>query len=467
MHIRESDSSRYFDSGRTINGFGFPVSIDARPTLTWLSSGTAPSDAFTRVGTTSQNGWGWDLAHEPGFNYVPYLLTGDWYFLEELYFYASSALLASSPGYCPYCRGNSWGYINYGIQTRGQAWGLRDVAQAAFAAPDGSPQKAYYTQKLDYNIEVEEGEQGVTSGAFPPSNSACPSYTPGPSANRWCYGHVTLLTNPNNPYNTLHNTLNYPNYGNSYSSCTDPSLVAASDPYACANQNAPWMINYKLNVLGHIQELGFPIGPLNQTQFKFLLHQIEDPAYNPFLVGAYEMPVIRSSANDYFQSWSDVLNGFSTTFTCGGMTFNLRTYQGWALNCPGSGSGDSNPTAPGYPHIAKGAASYLAGLNINDASLSGVNAWNWMVANVGYQNSVGANPQFAILPRAISTTPAVSQCDLNSDGVVDVLDVQISINQALGLTPCTGDLVGTGTCTVVDVQRVVNAALGASCRLGP
>jgi len=64
-------------------------------------------------------------------------------------------------------------------------------------------------------------------------------------------------------------------------------------------------------------------------------------------------------------------------------------------------------------------------------------------------------------------TPTLS-CDLNQDGVVNVLDVQISISAALGLTPCLTQyrLDGSGACTVIDVQRVAAASLGASCKIG-
>jgi len=65
---------------------------------------------------------------------------------------------------------------------------------------------------------------------------------------------------------------------------------------------------------------------------------------------------------------------------------------------------------------------------------------------------------------AVST---VSSCDLNSDGVVNVLDVQLMVSQAIGSAPCTAKLDGGATCDVIDVQRVVNAALGGACRLGP
>lgn len=63
---------------------------------------------------------------------------------------------------------------------------------------------------------------------------------------------------------------------------------------------------------------------------------------------------------------------------------------------------------------------------------------------------------------------AVPTCDLNSDGIVNFLDVQIEVNQVLGVIACTnGDLDGNGRCDVVDLQRVINAALGGACRIGP
>jgi hypothetical protein len=62
---------------------------------------------------------------------------------------------------------------------------------------------------------------------------------------------------------------------------------------------------------------------------------------------------------------------------------------------------------------------------------------------------------------------AVSPCDLNGDGIVNVLDVQLMVSQALGTTACTNRLDGGATCDVIDVQRVVNAALGGACRQGP
>ena len=64
---------------------------------------------------------------------------------------------------------------------------------------------------------------------------------------------------------------------------------------------------------------------------------------------------------------------------------------------------------------------------------------------------------------ATGTGASCSVDDLNGDGLVNVLDVQIAINQALGGAPCTnGDVNHDHVCNVVDVQLVATAAV-SSC----
>jgi len=68
---------------------------------------------------------------------------------------------------------------------------------------------------------------------------------------------------------------------------------------------------------------------------------------------------------------------------------------------------------------------------------------------------------------ALSSGGAANACDVNRDGTVNVLDLQIGVNQAIGLAACgTADIDGNGVCTIVDVQRLSNASLGAACRTG-
>ena len=69
-----------------------------------------------------------------------------------------------------------------------------------------------------------------------------------------------------------------------------------------------------------------------------------------------------------------------------------------------------------------------------------------------------------ILLLTCATGMRASRCDLNADGLVNVIDVQLGVNQALGISACTtADLDANGQCNIVDVQRLINAALGGAC----
>ncbi|HEX7424944.1 MAG TPA: hypothetical protein VF311_13815, partial [Terriglobales bacterium] len=50
--------------------------------------------------------------------------------------------------------------------------------------------------------------------------------------------------------------------------------------------------------------------------------------------------------------------------------------------------------------------------------------------------------------------------------VVDILDVQLATNMALGLAPCTANVAGSGVCNIVVVERVKNAALSGTYLTG-
>ena len=62
--------------------------------------------------------------------------------------------------------------------------------------------------------------------------------------------------------------------------------------------------------------------------------------------------------------------------------------------------------------------------------------------------------------------PTASPCDINGDGAVNVTDINISRDAAIGKVSCSGDLDKNGRCDVVDTQRVVNASLGGACKTG-
>jgi hypothetical protein len=82
--------------------------------------------------------------------------------------------------------------------------------------------------------------------------------------------------------------------------------------------------------------------------------------------------------------------------------------------------------------------------------------------------NVAFNNPFSV---AIDFTPQVfvvaapSACDISQNGP-NVVDVQLIINEALGVTPAADDLNVDGLVNVIDVQLVTNAALGLGCSAG-
>jgi hypothetical protein len=63
----------------------------------------------------------------------------------------------------------------------------------------------------------------------------------------------------------------------------------------------------------------------------------------------------------------------------------------------------------------------------------------------------------------VDDATAISACDLNQDGMINVADTQAILNEALGVAAATSDLNGDGVVNVVDVQIVINAAIGLGC----
>ncbi|MCZ2250021.1 MAG: hypothetical protein LC111_14780 [Bacteroidia bacterium] len=142
-----------------------PVSLDDHPYMSILANPgdmvnpeTKVSDQFPACGGDCASAFSPDTAHAPSFVYLPYLLTGDRYYLEELQFWANYHMLQSNPWY----RGTDKGLVRSN-QVRGQAWSLRALADAAAFTPDADPLKSYFVKRVGYNLE-DYGEQYLNGG---------------------------------------------------------------------------------------------------------------------------------------------------------------------------------------------------------------------------------------------------------------------------------------------------------------
>lgn len=78
-----------------------------------------------------------------------------------------------------------------------------------------------------------------------------------------------------------------------------------------------------------------------------------------------------------------------------------------------------------------------------------------------------ASPSIGAMEAPSTGSSAPSSCDLNGDGVVNSLDVQLAVNQVVSILGCgNASLQGNGACNVIDVERVVFALLGGACVTG-
>jgi hypothetical protein len=91
----------------------------------------------------------WDNAHQPAESYVPYMVTGSYYYMSELAFAASRNQIAPNPVY----RGFSQGLIDKSYsQVRGKAWVLRQMVDAAWLLPDDYPLKAEFNATVNNSL---------------------------------------------------------------------------------------------------------------------------------------------------------------------------------------------------------------------------------------------------------------------------------------------------------------------------
>jgi len=133
IHYREKSSDQ-------------PLNLDDHPSVSFSAKKSASKDAMP-VTVNKETPWRPDLSHQGSFAYIPYLITGDLFYQEEIAFWASFNMIAIYPEY----RGNGKGLI-VREQIRGQAWALRSIGEASRILPDHHPLKNYFKKRLANNL---------------------------------------------------------------------------------------------------------------------------------------------------------------------------------------------------------------------------------------------------------------------------------------------------------------------------
>ncbi len=120
---------------------GYPVSLETYPRLSlngWRDEVPPESDV--------RNPLREDGAHQPSIGFLAYLTTGDYFYLEEIQFWANRNMLFNNPNGRQDEKGIFTG------ENRNQVWSIRSLAQAAYITPDDHPMKQYFIDRVINNI---------------------------------------------------------------------------------------------------------------------------------------------------------------------------------------------------------------------------------------------------------------------------------------------------------------------------
>lgn len=296
-----------------------------------------------------------DSAHQPSLAYLPYLVTGDHYYLEELQFWTNYNMIQANPNYREGDRG-----LQYWDQPRGVAWTMRTLAQAAYILPDGDPMKNLFAEVLENN-RVYFVENYV-NGTHPDAN----------------------------PLGWMGRTQDQ---GTNYKS---------------------WMDDFITWAAGHIVELGFEQWrELAEWKARFPVGRMTAPGYC-WIVGApYIFPVRPDPGAPVFESFAAAYDELTREFYPGivGDACNSQAMAD-ALGVEVGEMVGHAQSATGYPSNLQPALAVAADLGVANSA----NAWSVFSARSVKPDNYNMSPQFAVVPRGTGWSPGdVTVSDESTD----------------------------------------------------
>lgn len=309
-----------------------------------------------------------DAAHQPSMAYVPYLTTGDYYYLEELHFWANWNLINAHP----YYRGFSRGLVR-SDQVRGQAWSLRTLGHAAYITPDAHPMKPYFMQIVADNLD---------------------------------FYHQTYVVGNPNQFGAIDGSGQYAFNPFGYTTPAGPSTGIA-----------PWQDDFFTWSIGYLAELDFSAAqPILTWKAKFPVGRMTAPGFCWIDGGAYTL-TLRPSANavlytsfaEVYQSSMRAADGSALTNSLGGrfldQACNSQAQADWRTQYDRDTSTARVPwvvgemtgyatSAAGFPSNMQPALAVAATTGIPNAQL----AWSIFI-NRTVKPNYANEPQWAIVPR--------------------------------------------------------------------
>jgi hypothetical protein len=332
MHYRDKQT------GKPISLLDYPYMTTFGQASDTKNPATGKYEAFPACAssTACSTPYTHDSAHQAAFAYLPYLVTGDYYYLEELQFWAMWNQFSSNPGY----RQNVKGLLQQ-EQVRAQAWSLRTLAEAAYITPDNDRLKGHFNQILTNNLDWYNA-----------------TYTDNASANK-----LGIIVNG----------------------------------YALGYNNgrgmAPWMDDFFTSAVGHTADLGFDKATaLLKWKASFPIARmtalgtcwIDGASYALNVRDSSTSPFYTTMAEAYTASHTAEFNALACASSEMAASLKLKV---------GEMTGYSAATA-GYPANMQPALAYAA----NAMGTAGQSAWT-VFMNRSVKPDYSTSPQFAIVPR--------------------------------------------------------------------
>jgi hypothetical protein len=121
------------------------IDLDTHPKVTVRTGNSEP--LLPTIASGNSTIWTADTAHQPSLAFVPYIITGDAFYLEEVMFWTGWNIAGMNPQY----RGYGSGLLT-SDQIRGQAWNMRSLSETIRAIPDSHPLKDYFHSRMTNNM---------------------------------------------------------------------------------------------------------------------------------------------------------------------------------------------------------------------------------------------------------------------------------------------------------------------------
>jgi hypothetical protein len=366
MHFRETKPTVSFDRQKGNSGIGLPITVDGRPSV-FLNSGnqyinyqyTSAADKLAIIAPSTENQWYPDVAHQPEPYSALYMLTGEYWLLEQLHFWTSWNMFGSAPG-GPTVRFDSRGpqETSAGIvdQTRGDAWSFRTRSLAAYLSPDASVEKPYFTRVTNEALSMWEGTRSI------------PSPRAGSAEYRW--GQQVGITRYAQFNATGMPMLNHWDFG-SDRGLADEGL----DTTKVKAIASIWMQHFVILSLGRGRELGFDTVPLLKWNATLMETMSDEFNGQPWIAGAYHIPFVDTS-NRFYPTWA------ASVAAMGSAAGKLETHFKASIDLE-----------QGYSQLASSASSVLKPYYKNQA------VDQFFAQNVRNISDYKLNPKWAILPR--------------------------------------------------------------------